>query len=84
MVDHIICKPVVVTVLTLAGGKHKVKVPHNNVTVSYLKEQLTRQTGIPTDQQRLIHQGEQLWKRLCDHSVENDSVVHLVLKLRGC
>ena len=82
--DHIICKPVVVTVLTLEGRKHEVKMPHNNVTVSYLKEQLDRQTGIPTDQQRIIHQGDVREKRLCDHSLGNEAVVHLVLKLRGC
>ena len=84
MMDHIICKPAVVTVLAMTGQEYEVKVPHDNVTVSYLKQQLTDQTGIPTDQQRLIHQGHQLEKRLCDYSVGNESVVHLVLKLRGC
>ena len=54
-------------------------------TISTIKVKIKDKEGVPTDQQRLVFDGKQLEDRftVSDYKIENDSVVHLVLRLRG-
>jgi hypothetical protein len=53
--------------------------------VTSLKELLQNTEGIPIDQQRLVFAGKQLDddKTLGDYSIQDESTVHMVLRLRG-
>ncbi|CAL5222513.1 g4888 [Coccomyxa viridis] len=54
-------------------------------TVQIVKEQIQSKQGVPVEEQRLIYAGRQLDDELTlsQCSVERDSTLHLVMRLRG-
>ena len=58
---------------------------NKNDTIDQLKSKIAAKQGIPVEQQRLVFSGKQLdsTKTLNDYNVNEDSTLHLVLRLRG-
>ena len=73
-----------ISVKTLTGKTIKCNVDPDE-HVEYLKLRIKNQEGIPVDQQRIIFSGIQLEddKILSNYNILNESILHLVLRLRG-
>lgn len=73
-----------VQVNTMLGEKVEVEVEETE-TVADLKKKLSKKQKIPADQQRIIYEGKLLQdnKTLAEYNIKNNSVIHMVLRLRG-
>ena len=73
-----------VFVKTLSGKSISVEVQPDE-SVESLKAKIQAKEGIPPDQQRIIFGGKQLdsLKSISDYDIDEDSTLHLVLRLRG-
>ena len=73
-----------ILVKTLTGQQISINVEPKD-TIKKVKEKIQSSIGIPPDQQRLIYVGRQLEDEntISKYNIENGSVLHLVLRLRG-
>ena len=75
-----------VFVKTLSGKTITLDV-EPNTSIDEVQKKITEREAIPESQQRLIFSGKQLQsdegRTLADYGVQNNSTLHLVLRLRG-
>ena len=56
-----------------------------NGKITDIENTIFNRIGVPQDLQRIIHRGRQLEpsRKMSDYSIEKDSILYLVLRLRG-
>ncbi|CAK7345034.1 unnamed protein product [Dovyalis caffra] len=69
----------------ISDGTHIVIIANSSDSVKSLHERIRVITEIPVIEQRLIYKGKQLQyeNKLSDYSIENDSILHLVGRIRS-
>lgn len=73
-----------ITVKTVTGQAIPLTVEPGD-TIEAVKGMLQNKAGMPPDQQRLLYSGKQLEdnRTLADYNIQDQAILHLVLRLRG-
>ena len=75
-----------ISIKSMTGKTFSLDVRPSN-SVGEVKCLIWDKEGMPPDQMRLVFNSEQLQdddRTLSDYNIEKDSVLHLLLKIRGC
>ena len=80
----IIVQPIKIQIKTATGKLFVINI-HPHETILRLKKQIYIQQDVSLESQRIIFEGKQLddHKRICDYNITNESVLHIILRLRG-
>lgn len=71
---------------TLCAVVHNIPNVHGDMKVIQLKKRFQELKGVPAELQRLVLAGMELedMNRLKDYRIGSNTVVHCIIKLRGC
>jgi hypothetical protein len=79
-----IVQPIKIQIKTATGKLFSINI-HPHETILRLKKQIYIHQDVSLESQRIIFGGKQLddHKRICDYNITNESVLHIILRLRG-